>query len=106
MELQNEGVPVVEYGQTVNSMSAPMKELDAVIRAGLIEHEGDQATLWMMSNVVAKVDAKDNVYPLKERVENKIDGPVAKIMAIGLHTNGEGPMVSVYEERGLLELEA
>ena len=37
----------------------------------------------MMPNVVAKQDAKDNVYPRKERDENKIDGAVALIMAIG-----------------------
>ncbi|WCS66488.1 terminase large subunit [Caulobacter phage TMCBR2] len=104
VELMNEGVPVIEYGQTVNSMSAPMKELDAVIRAGLVEHEGDPCTTWMMSNVTAKTDAKDNVYPRKERPENKIDGPVAKIMAIGIHTNGQKPMPSVYEERGLAEV--
>ena len=29
-------------------------------------------------------DAKDNVYPRKERAENKIDGAIALIMAIGL----------------------
>jgi phage terminase large subunit-like protein len=38
---------------------------------------------WMMSNVVAKVDAKDNVYPRKERAENKIDGFVALCSAMG-----------------------
>jgi phage terminase large subunit-like protein len=38
----------------------------------------------MMGNVVGHYDAKDNVYPRKERAENKIDGAVALIMAIGL----------------------
>lgn len=37
---------------------------------------------WMASNVVAHLDAKDNIYPRKERPENKIDGIVALIMAI------------------------
>ena len=36
----------------------------------------------MASNVVAHLDAKDNIYPMKERPENKIDGIVALIMAI------------------------
>ena len=36
----------------------------------------------MISNVVAQLDAKDNIYPRKERPENKIDGPVALIMAL------------------------
>ncbi len=38
---------------------------------------------WAMSNVVAKLDAKDNVYPRKEREENKIDPFVALCMAMG-----------------------
>jgi phage terminase large subunit-like protein len=37
---------------------------------------------WMVSNVVAHLDAKDNIYPRKERAENKIDGIVALIMAL------------------------
>ena len=39
----------------------------------------------MISNVVCHTDAKDNIYPRKERPENKIDGPVASIMAMGRH---------------------
>lgn len=37
----------------------------------------------MIGNVVGHYDAKENVYPRKERPENKIDGAVALIMAIG-----------------------
>ena len=43
----------------------------------------------MVSNVVAKTDAKDNVYPRKEREENKIDGVVALLMALGRALAGE-----------------
>jgi phage terminase large subunit-like protein len=32
--------------------------------------------------VVAHTDVKDNIYPRKERPENKIDGIVALIMAL------------------------
>jgi phage terminase large subunit-like protein len=36
----------------------------------------------MISNVVVKEDRKGNIFPRKEREENKIDGPVATIMAL------------------------
>ncbi len=36
---------------------------------------------WQMSNVVCHRDQKDNIYPRKERDDNKIDLPVATIMA-------------------------
>lgn len=78
-----EGFPMVEYGATVKNFSEPMKETDKLILAGQIEHDGNPVLSWCMSNVVAKVDAKDNVFPRKERAENKIDGAVGLIGAIG-----------------------
>lgn len=36
----------------------------------------------MMGNVEARIDAKDNIFPRKERHENKIDGAVAAILAL------------------------
>ena len=45
-------------------------------------HDGCPVLGWMASNVVAHLDAKDNIYPRKERPENKIDGIVALIMGI------------------------
>lgn len=81
--LQNEGLELVEYGATVLNFSEPMKHLDGLIRSGLISHNGDPIMEWALSNVVAKVDRKDNVYPTKERNENKIDPAVALIMCVG-----------------------
>ena len=81
--LQGEGLPVVEFRHTVMNMSEPMKEVEALIRAGKIANDGDPCFAWQIGNVVGKEDAKDNVYPRKERAENKIDGPVALIMAMG-----------------------
>ena len=52
---------------------------------------------WMASNVVAKLDAKDNIYPNKERPENKIDGVVGLIMALSRAINGEnGPDIELF----------
>lgn len=78
------GVPMLEYRNIVANMSAPMKELDALTKAGTIAHGGDPVMEWEMANVVAKLDLKDNVMPNKPRDEAKIDNPVALIMAIGV----------------------
>lgn len=78
-----EGLPMVEIRQTVQNMSEPMKTLEALVLQGRLEHDANPAMDWMMSNVVAHLDAKDNIYPRKERDENKIDGPVAVIMGLG-----------------------
>lgn len=78
-----EGLPMVEYRQTVQGMSEPMKQLEALVLQGKLVHDGNPMMTWMISNVVCHRDAKDNIYPRKERHENKIDGPVAAIMALG-----------------------
>ena len=88
-ELMNAGLPCVEVKPTVLNLSEPMKQIDALIRARLLAHDGDPVMAWMMSNVVAKVDAKDNVYPRKEREEKKIDGFVALCMAMSRAMTGE-----------------
>lgn len=87
--LMDQGVPVVEMRPTVLNFSEPMKELDILIRAGRIVHPDNPVFTWMLSNVTAKLDKKDNIYPNKERPENKIDGPVALIMALGRAMIGE-----------------
>lgn len=80
-ELMNEGLPCVEVRPTVLTLSEPMKYCEGLVRARKLKHNGDPVMSWMMSNVVARVDAKDNVYPRKDRPELKIDGAVAQITA-------------------------
>lgn len=91
-----EGLPMVEMRQTVNNLSEPMKLLEALVLQGpgRFQHDANPAMDWMVSNVVCHRDVKDNIYPRKEREENKIDGPVAAIMGLGraLHTAAEGSL--------------
>lgn len=84
MNLSEDGAPMVEYRNTVQNMSEPMKWLEALVQDGRIVHDGNPVMSWMMGNVVAKLDAKDNIFPRKERYEQKIDGPVALIYALAM----------------------
>ncbi|MBI9080843.1 MAG: terminase large subunit [Pseudodesulfovibrio sp.] len=77
-----EGFPMIEVGATVRNFSEPMKTTEAHILAGTWHHNGDPVMQWAMSNVVAHTDKKDNIYPNKERPENKIDPVVAHIMGM------------------------
>ena len=81
--MMDAGAPMVEYRQTVQNMSEPMKMLESLVLQRKITHDGNPMMTWMISNVVCHRDAKDNIYPRKEREENKIDGPVAAIMGLG-----------------------
>lgn len=100
--LMDEGVECVEYRHTIANMSEPMKELEALVLQKKYTHANDQALSWCMANVMARMDEKGNIYPVKERKDspNKIDGAVAAIMGVGMwlqHT----VEVSPYEERGV-----
>lgn len=83
-ELMAEEFPMVEIGATVKNFSEPMKELERLVLSGDLVHDGDPVLAWMASNVVAHYDAKDNIFPRKERNENKIDGIVALIMGLNM----------------------
>ena len=74
---------MVEIRQTVQNISEPMKELEALTLRRLLAHGDCPILTWMASNVLAKLDVKDNIYPNKERPENKIDGPMSMLMALG-----------------------
>ncbi|HXH52546.1 MAG TPA: terminase TerL endonuclease subunit [Sphingomicrobium sp.] len=86
-----EGVPMLEYRMTVQNLSAPMKELDALTKAGTIAHGGCPVMEWEISNVVGKLDLKDNVFPNKPVGQDhlKIDNPVALMMALGVAMSRE-----------------
>ncbi|WP_231752059.1 terminase large subunit [Burkholderia sp. MSMB1498] len=85
-----EGLPMIELRPTVLNFSEPMKALEALVLQRRLIHDGDPVLGWMVSNVVAHLDAKDNIYPRKERPENKIDGIVALIMALSRALVGDG----------------
>ena len=62
-----------------------MKELEAAIEAGRFHHDGNPIMTWCISNVIGKFlpGNDDVVRPIKQGDDNKIDGAVALIMAIG-----------------------
>ncbi len=60
-----------------------MYEFEAAVSGGRFFYDGNPVYTWMASNVVARVDAKENIYPRKNKPHLKIDGIVATIMAIG-----------------------
>jgi len=82
VRMQEQGFPMIEVGATVKNFSEPMKELEALVLKKSIKFSLDPVLMWMFGNVVAKLDKKDNIFPDKEKPENKIDGVVAIIMAI------------------------
>ncbi len=103
-ELQAAGLAMLEVRPTVQNFSEPMKQWEALVLEGRFHHDGNPAMRWMVSNVVCHRDAKDNIYPRKERAENKIDGPVAALMALNRIITAPPAEGNAYESRGFLSL--
>jgi phage terminase large subunit-like protein len=88
----------IEIKQNTKNLSEPMKTLEAHISykrpsedgKGIQDprllHGGDPVLTWAMSNVVAKEDANENVFPRKEHEDAKIDPAVALINLFALET--------------------
>lgn len=100
--LMKEGAPAVELRATVENFSEPMKELEAQVYAYKLRPGHNPVLAWMFSNVVAHLDKKRNIFPNKERPDNKIDGVIALIMALARAILPEGAEQSIYETRGLI----
>lgn len=82
-QLESEGLKCVPFGQGFASMSGPTKELEKLILARQIAHNGNEVAQWMFSNIAMRTDPAGNIKPDKARSSEKIDGIVALIMALG-----------------------
>ena len=102
-ECSKQGATAVEVRNTVVTMNPAMREMEAAIASGRFHHPASAPFTWMASNVVAKADGKDNIFPRKDQPEQKIDGIVACLMAIG-RAYYAAPVDSIYETEELLVL--
>lgn len=80
--LQEEGFTVVDIPMQVRHLSEPMKTIAAAVDGGRFHHDGNEAFVWMLSNVEVAPDRNENWFPRKQRPENKIDAAVALIVAM------------------------
>ena len=99
LQLQADGFDVVGFSQGVGSMSPPSKMLENLVASGKIRHGGNLVLSWMASNVSVKVDANDNIRPVKPKTGSpqRIDGIVSLIMAIGAYAAGQQPKAETPE---------
>jgi len=82
-ELEHDGLPnLVDITQNVKRLSGPMKTVRALLKDGKLHHDGNPVMAWCVSNVVAKEDVNENVFPRKAARHLKIDGFSALLDAL------------------------
>ncbi len=69
------------FGQGFISMSAPTKEIEKMFLSNEITHDGNPVMEWMMTNVMLRFDPAGNIKIDKAKSTEKVDGPVAMVMA-------------------------
>lgn len=83
-KLIEEGLPLVEIAQRAVFFTPALIQVENMVREGKLQHEGNPVMGWMVSNLVVKQSKFNELMaPVKERPENKIDGPMAMLMALG-----------------------
>lgn len=72
---------IITIPQRTQFLSYPMLRFEALILEKRIHHDANPVLTWMLGNIVVKPDLNDNLFPRKEKADNKIDGGVAALMA-------------------------
>lgn len=92
----------IEINQGPALISEPMKQLEGLIYDKKIHHNGDPVLAWMLNNVVKKEGRNSGpvkfYYPTKTSEDNKIDGAMALIMAVGRAMLNNMPKESSYND--------
>lgn len=101
--LQREGIEGVEIAQNMANMSPAMKEIERLMKTGLMTHEYNPVARWCWGNVNVAVDGNGNIKPMKNKSTDRIDLVVALINAMSVAIRME-QQTPIYEIRGMRSL--
>lgn len=83
-KLLEKGMPMVEIQQRALFFTQPLILISNLVRESKIVIQTNPVLTWMVSNLVVKESKFNNLkQPVKDRPENKIDGAISMLMAIG-----------------------
>jgi phage terminase large subunit-like protein len=106
-DLVDDGLICYPFGQGFASMSAPVKNLEILIRSANLDHGGNDLLRWMCSNIQIKKDAAENLKFDKAKSSDKIDGMVALAMSMGqymIDRAEDRDDDTIYDDRDILIL--
>lgn len=93
IELEGDGLKLVEIRQGFKDLSEPTKHLGALVVGQKLRHGAHPVLRWMASNMVVRQDPNGNVAPDKGKATERIDGIAATIMgtAVALRSQQTEP---------------
>jgi phage terminase large subunit-like protein len=88
-EMEAKGFVMEEVRQGYKTLSQPMKELEADLKAHKINYNNNPILKWCLTNTTVKRDENDNIRPVKgQNQRQRIDGMVSLLIAyVVLHNH-------------------
>ena len=99
------GITMIPIQQNYRTMSPMCHSFEKHVLEGAVAHNNNPVMYWMISCVEVKSDRQGNIMPMKPRRYSsgmRIDGVVAKIMALGRAALQISNGKSIYEKRGVM----
>jgi phage terminase large subunit-like protein len=82
-ELESEGMEMIKYTQSAANFNEPFKRVIDSVHLHSLNHGHNPILRWNAANTAAQTDASGYMRPDKKRSQDKIDGVVAMLMALG-----------------------
>ncbi len=79
-----EGLPLQPYSQAIGNFNKPTKEFERLILSNKVVIDNNDISRYCFRNVSIKQDHNDNSKPIKTNINNKIDGVIAMLQALGI----------------------
>lgn len=105
-QLEKIGMESIEVPQTISGMSPGMKEIERLMKSGMMTHDRNPLARWCFGNVAIATDGNHNIKPMKNKSRDRIDPIVALINAMNIAITQENmyPACPYSEDRGILML--
>jgi phage terminase large subunit-like protein len=95
-KLVEEGLPLVEIRQAPMFFTQPLTHLENLVLENKLRFDGNPVFTWMVSNIEVQTSKFNGLkQPTKARAENKIDGPIAMLLALGRLMHGSEEFITV-----------
>lgn len=104
IDLEGDGVPVIQIRQGYKTMSPACKELERLVLGKYLRHNNNPVLTWAMDNVMISSDPAGNIKPAKNKATERIDPAVALVTAIATMLESQGETESPYTQRGIITL--
>jgi len=104
LNLQDDGLTMIPFGQGFKDMSPATKEIFTMVLQKQLIHNCHPVLRWNFDNVHVETDSAENIKPSKKCSTERIDGAVATIMALDRAVRNKNSSGSVYDKRGLIVL--